>query len=106
MGVDPDAAIARAEDLRVSGMPVRAMALEDVVTSMLLARNELFLDYEGLLAVSRLLRERIDWEEVRARTARSPYAVGFLALAEALEVVPRAAPGRPVALGEPREATA
>jgi hypothetical protein len=86
-------------------MPLRVMALEDVLTSMLLARNDLYIAYEGLLAVARLLRERIDWDEVRARTAGAPYAIGFLALAEALGIVPRAAPGRPLALPDHREAT-
>jgi hypothetical protein len=59
---------------------------------MLLARNEVYLDFVGPLRVVRALREQIDWADIRQRTGHSPYAAGFLALCEALEVVPAARP--------------
>jgi hypothetical protein len=62
---------------------------------MLLARSELFLDFERLLLVVRPVRERVDWARVRAATAASPYATGFLALLEALEVIPAPAIAAP-----------
>ena len=72
----------------LGGMPVRVLALEDVLCSMLLARNEVYLDFVGPLRVARALREQIDWAEIRRRTAGSPYAIGFLALVEALGLLP------------------
>jgi hypothetical protein len=88
IGVRADAALARSEELRVAGLPVRVLALEDVLCSMLLARNEVYLDFVGPLRVARALREQIDWAEIRQRTAGSPYAIGFLALVEALGLLP------------------
>ena len=92
IGVDAEGALARAAEMRVGGMPIRVCAIEDVLTSMLLARNEVYLDFVGPLRVVRALREQIDWADLRQRTASSPYAAGFLALCEALEVIPAARP--------------
>jgi hypothetical protein len=39
-----------------------------------------------VLQVARSLREQIDWEDVRARTAGSPYAAAFFTLVEELGV--------------------
>lgn len=90
IGVRAEDAMGRAEEMRVGGMPIRVCAIEDVLCSMLLARNEVYLDFVGPLRVVRALREQIDWADLRQRTASSPYAAGFLALCEALEVVPAA----------------
>ena len=46
------------------------MALEDVLVTKLMALSEHSLRYESLLAISRALRERVDWDDVRARTSR------------------------------------
>ena len=94
-----DGAIARGEWLEVAAMRVRVMALEDVMTSKLLALGEHSLDFEGTLQLARSLRERIDWRELRVRTAGSPYARAFIFLADELgvsagsgEAVPTPAP--------------
>jgi hypothetical protein len=92
IGVRADDALGRAEEMRVGGMPIRVCAIEDVLCSMLLARNEVYLDFTGPLRVVRALREQIDWADIRQRTAASPYAAGFLALCEALDLVPAARP--------------
>ena len=92
-----DAVIARGEVLAVLSMDIRVMALEDVMTTKLMALTEHALRYEGLLRVARALREQIDWEQVRAATRASPFARAFFVLAEGLGVVPAetspAAPG-------------
>jgi hypothetical protein len=83
--------------LTVMSVPMRVAAIDDVVSTKLLALNEHSLDLEQLLQIARSLRETIDWEEVRARTEYSPYASAFFALVEALGLVaPRdlALPGR------------
>ncbi len=81
-----DEVLARGELLDVAAMRVRVMALEDILTSKLLALSEHALDLESPLQIARSLREQIDWGEVRARTAESPYARGFLHLAEELGI--------------------
>jgi hypothetical protein len=91
--------LARAEELSVHAVRMPVLELDDVFVSMLCAFDEHELDFSGALAIARALREQIDWRDVRERTAHSPYARGFLALLEALDIV---AP-RPVARsGEPR----
>ena len=91
MPVD-DAVIARGEVRSVLGMEMRVMALEDVMVTKLMAISEHALRYERLLEISRALREQIDWDEVRRRTASSPFARAFFVLLEGLEVIPAGAP--------------
>ena len=86
MRVD-DALIAAGEPLQVLSMNVRVMRLEDLLTSKLLAVTEHTLDFGSLLQIARALRERIDWDEVRARTVDSPYAAAFFTLLEKLAVI-------------------
>jgi hypothetical protein len=58
-----------------------------MLVTKLNALSEHALRYEGLLAISRALREQIDWDEVRARTADSPFARAFFVLLEGLDVI-------------------
>jgi hypothetical protein len=93
-----DEVIARGEVRDVAAMRVRVMALEDVMTSKLLALDEHSLDLVSALQIARSLREQIDWGEVRARTSESPYARAFLYLTDELGVsTGRAAPHAPTA---------
>jgi hypothetical protein len=80
--------IARGEPLPVLGMDMRVMALEDVLTTKVMALSEHSLHYEGLLQIARALREQVDWETVRDRTAASPFARAFFVLLEDLGIVP------------------
>jgi predicted nucleotidyltransferase len=84
--------IAEAPRLGVLGMRTHVMRLEDVFASKLLAMNEHYLDFEYLLTIARPIRERVDWTEVRARSATSPYAKSFLTLLEELGLIDRARP--------------
>jgi len=86
-----DEVIARGEELSVLGMEMRVMALEDVMTTKLMALTEHSLRYEGLLRIARALREQIDWATVRARTEASPFARAFFVLAEGLGILPGSA---------------
>ena len=58
----------RRRDGQRRGMAVPALAPTDVLTSKLLALNEGHLDFEGLLAIVRGVREQVDWLELRRRT--------------------------------------
>jgi predicted nucleotidyltransferase len=85
-----DEVFARAEELEVSAVAMKVMALEDVMVTKLLALGEHEVDYEDVLEIARSLREQIDWDDVRARASESPYARAFFFLAEELGVIDRA----------------
>ena len=69
---------------------IRLMALEDVLVSKLMSLDEHSADYSQLILMARTLRERIDWDDLRARTSASPFAKAFFTLAEELGIAPRA----------------
>jgi len=81
-----DEVLARAEVLEVEAQPMLVMTLDDVLVTKLLALDENSLDYKAVVQIARSLREQIDWEDVRTRTAGSPYAAAFFTLAEELGV--------------------
>ena len=85
MTVD-DEALARAEILNVNAIEVPVMPLGDVMTSKLLALNEHWLDYDQLIQIARACREQIDWDEVRDRTAESPFARAFFEIVDGLGI--------------------
>jgi hypothetical protein len=97
-----DEVIARGEVIAVLGMDMRVMALEDVLTTKLMALSEHSLRYEGLLRIARALREQVDWNQVRDRTASSPFARAFFVLAEGLEILPGSAAEGGRARNQPR----
>jgi hypothetical protein len=90
-----DEVIARGEQMSVLGMEICVMALEDVLTTKLMALSEHALRYESLLQISRALREQVDWPAVRERTEASPFARAFFVLAEGLEILPAGVPEPP-----------
>ena len=87
-----DEVIARGEDIEVLAMPIRVMALEDVMCTKLLALHEHAVDYSGLLQMARSLREKVDWEAVRSRTDRSPFARAFFTMSEGIGIIGDAEP--------------
>lgn len=95
-----DEVLARADEIDVMAVRLKVMALEDVLSTKLMALNEHALDYESLLQITRSLREQVDWEEVRARTAESPYAAAFFTMVQELGLVAR--PGADDERREPR----
>lgn len=95
-----DEVLERGEEMDVLATRVRVMALEDVLASKLLALGDHSLDFEPALQIARALREQVDWQAVRARTAASPYATAFMTLVEELGIAPR--PGAPAEAQTPR----
>src|SRR4051794_24641370 len=87
-----DALIERGEVMSVLGMEMRVMALEDVLVTKLMALSEHSLRYESLLPIARALREQVDWESVRSRTAESTWARAFFVMLEGLGILPEARP--------------
>jgi len=83
--VDDDA-IERGDDIEVQGMTFRVMAVDDVMTTKLFAFKEHYLDYESTLEMARMVREQIDWDELRRRCGDYAYAKPFFTLAEQLGI--------------------
>jgi hypothetical protein len=82
----------RAEEMEVAAQRLPVASLGDVLATKLLALNEQEPDLSSVLELARSLREQIDWEFVRTRTAQSPFARAFFTLVEELGIVePRAA---------------
>jgi hypothetical protein len=81
---------ARSDEMEVNAVRMLVLSLEDVLATKVFALNEQHLDYKSLLQIARAVREQVDWESLRARTASSPYASAFFTLVEELGVVPRA----------------
>ena len=82
-----DAVIARGEDIEVLAMPIKVMALEDVLCTKLLSLHEHNVDYTSVLQMARSLREKVDWDDVRARTDSSPFARAFFTILEGTGVI-------------------
>jgi predicted nucleotidyltransferase len=89
-GVVTDELIERAEEREVMAVRMKVATLEDVMTSKLLALKEQEPDFSGVLEIARMLREQMHWEEIRERTAGSPFAKAFFTLVEELGIVERA----------------
>jgi hypothetical protein len=81
-----DELIARGEEREVMAIGIRLMALEDVLTSKLMALDEHSADYSQLLLMARTLREQIDWQALHDRTRESAFAKAFFTLAEELGI--------------------
>jgi len=93
MGLEVTEEVLRAaRPVNVDGMPVPALAPTDVLTSKLLALNESHLDFEGLLAIVRGVREQVDWAELRRRTGDQPLARSFFYMAGELGLLPEPKP--------------
>ena len=80
----------RAEQMEVAAQRLPVASLGDVLATKLLALNEQLSDMSSVLEIARSLRERIDWDFVRAQTEQSPFAKAFFTLVEELGIVERA----------------
>lgn len=83
-----DETLDRADTISLMAVGTPVMALEDVLVTMLMALDEHSLDYTRLLAIARSLREQIDFDRLRARTAESAYAQAFFTLVRELGIAP------------------
>jgi hypothetical protein len=81
---------ANAEEIEVNAVGMKVAALEDVLSTSLLALSEQYLRYESVVMIARALREQIEWDVVREQTKGSPFAKAFFTLVEELGIVPRA----------------
>jgi Uncharacterised nucleotidyltransferase len=86
-----DEVIGRGEELEVEAMTMRVMRPEDLLVTKLHAMTEHSINYRSCLEIARALREQIDWDDVRERSADTPFGRAFFVIAEGLDVVPTAA---------------
>ena len=77
----------RGERLEVMAQPLDVASLDDVMITKLLSITEMQPDFSSVLELARSLREQIDWDFVRERTAASPFARSFFTLIEELGIV-------------------
>jgi hypothetical protein len=82
-----DEVIVRGEELEVQAMTMRVMRPEDLLVTKLMAMTEHSINYRSCLEIARALREQIDWNDVRERSAESPFGRAFFVIAEGLEIV-------------------
>ncbi|MCV7099807.1 nucleotidyltransferase [Mycobacterium palustre] len=73
---------AEVRDVLAIGMPVLPPTM--VLIQKLRSLNEHHCDFGTLLPPVRAVRERLDWDEIRTRTADNDYAAAFLVLADRL----------------------
>jgi hypothetical protein len=85
-----DAFFAQCEIINVHAMPMPVMCASDLVLTKLSALTEHNLDYGPVLEYARSLREQLDWSSLQDRTAWSPFAHGFFAIARGLGLMPDA----------------
>ena len=86
-GLRPDDDLmARGETLSVMSMDLPVMTIEDVLVTKLNALNENALRYEGLLDISRALREQIDFGKVRERARDTPFVRAYFVLLDGLGI--------------------
>jgi hypothetical protein len=82
-----DEHFARGETIDVMAQTVAVASLDDVISTKLLSLTEQEPDFTSVLELARSLREQIDWQWVRERTAESPFARAFFTLVEELGIV-------------------
>jgi len=75
---------AEAHDVLAIRMPVLTPTV--VLIQKLRSLDEHFCDFTSLLPAARAVRERVDWNRVRADTATNDFAVAFLVLADRLQI--------------------
>ena len=100
-----DEVFSRGDTREVLAISVNLMALEDVFATKLMSFDEHSCDYQSVLLMARSLREQIDWDALRERTADHPFAAAFFLLCERLGIAGGDGGPRPAArslAGRPR----
>ncbi|POX46686.1 hypothetical protein C3489_31325 [Streptomyces sp. Ru71] len=77
----------RAEEMPVESVVMPVLSATDLVASLVSAFSEHYCDFGAVLPVARALREKVDWERVRAECGQEPMPAAFLFLLERLNVI-------------------
>ena len=78
--------IAAAEELDVLAIRMRVLSPTHVITEKLNSLNEHHCDFAALLPAVRAVRERVNWDKLRADTVENDFAVAFLVLTDRLGI--------------------
>ena len=81
---------AGSDALIVLAIPMPVLTPTCVITHKLRAFDEHNCDFGALLPGVRAVREAVDWPQVRAATADSPFATAFLCLCGGIGIAPPA----------------
>ncbi|MFV0131283.1 nucleotidyltransferase family protein [Streptomyces sp. HMX112] len=79
--------LGRAQTLPVDSVRMPVLAPTDLLASLLAAFSEHHCDFGAVLPIARTLREKIDWDLLRAESEGSPMPEAFLFLLERLNVI-------------------
>ncbi|MFH8795856.1 hypothetical protein [Streptomyces sp. NPDC017941] len=77
----------RAAELPVDSVFMPVLAPTDLLRSLIGAFSEHHCDFGAVLPIARLLRERVDWEQIRSERGEEPMPAAFLYLLERLDVI-------------------
>ena len=80
--------LSRAEELSVNSVRMPVIGATDLIGALLAAFSEHHCDFGAVLPIARLLREKVDWPDLRARFGGQPMPDAFLYLLERLSVIP------------------
>ncbi|MFI5972378.1 hypothetical protein [Streptomyces sp. NPDC051452] len=77
----------RAEFLPVDSVLMPVLSPTDLIRSLISAFSEHYCDFGSVLPVARAVREKVDWDAVRAACGEQPMPAAFLFLLERLNVI-------------------
>ncbi len=80
--------IRRSDTHEVMAIRMHVLSPTQVVKQQLCSLHEHHCDFGSLLPAVRAVRERVDWDWVRAETASNDFAVAFLVLTDRLGITP------------------
>ncbi|MET9833259.1 hypothetical protein ABZ078_29035 [Streptomyces sp. NPDC006385] len=79
--------LARAQELPVDSVRMPVLAPTDLMRGLIEPFSEHYCDFGPVLAAARALREKVDWEAVRASCGDEPMPAAFFFLLERLNVI-------------------
>ncbi|MFJ8630395.1 hypothetical protein [Streptomyces sp. NPDC093568] len=79
--------LARAQEVPVDSVHMPVLAPTDLMRGLVEAFSEHYCDFGPVLAAARALREKVDWEDVRASCGDEPMPAAFFYLLERLNVI-------------------
>ncbi len=92
--------IAAAEKIRVGSVSTRVISATELMMHKVMVLDSHRCDFSGLLLTAKILREKVDWADLRWRTRSSPFAQAFWHLLCGLSIVDSDAIAEPVASRE------
>lgn len=79
--------LGRAQELSVDSVHMPVLSPTDLMGSLMAAFSEHHCDFGAVLPIARVLREKIDWDEVRGACAGAAMPEAFLYFLERLDVI-------------------